>query len=405
MKVLLLTTGSRGDVQPFLALARGLTEAGHEATVAAPRRFAALSAEVGAEFVGLDDSLFVLQDELVGAGTWAAVTAASRARPYLQRWLDDLASLAGTRADVVVFTQKTLGGASIAEKLGVPAIPAQLIPTVPATSAFASPLAPARTPRALARLTWSLSDAVERPWRGMVARWRAERLGLASRAPRFASLVAAGGILSAWSPHLLPAPSDWPASAAPLGFWTVPAAQDWHASPALEAFLDDGPPPVLVGFGSMTHRDPAALAAEVVAGLRRAGRRGLIVSGWAGLGATSAAEDIHVVDAVPFASVLPRVAAIVHHGGVGTVAAAMRAGVPQVVHPFFGDQPFWARRLHELGVAPPALSSLTADGLAASLAQVDALVPAARRIRAALAGEDGVAAARARIEAAVGGHG
>ena len=141
---LLITTGSRGDVQPFLVLARALSEAGAHPVVAAPRRFDNLAARFGVEFIGLDDSILDLQDELVGAGPVRAVRSLGRIRPLMRRWLDDLAELAhgeSGRADIVVFTQKALGGASVAERLKVPGLPAQLIPTGPPTSAFRAPFA------------------------------------------------------------------------------------------------------------------------------------------------------------------------------------------------------------------------------------------------------------------------
>ena len=136
---LFITTGSRGDVQPFLALARALAESGAGPVVAAPRRFGDLATRFGVEFVGLDDSILDLQDDLVGAGPVRAALSLGRIRPLMRRWLDDLAELANKeagRADVVVFTQKALGGASIAERLGTPGLPAQLIPTGPPTSDF-----------------------------------------------------------------------------------------------------------------------------------------------------------------------------------------------------------------------------------------------------------------------------
>jgi len=401
MTTLLVTTGSRGDVQPFLALGRGLVDAGHPALVAAPRRFAELAARVGVDFVGLDDSLFALQDELVGAGARAAFTGVSRARPYLRRWLDDLAGLGDVGADAVVFTQKTLGGLSLAEKLGVPALPAQLIPLTPPTEAFAHPLAPASTPAILARTSWALTGAVELPWRRVVAQWRSERLGLPARTAPLADLIASHGILSAWSAPLLPAPPDWPEAARPLGFWTVPDGGG-QLSAEVRAFLDAGPPPVLVGFGSMTTRDPAGLTAEVTAGLHKAGRRGIVVAGWAGLGRGVTDDEVLVLDEAPYEVLLPRVAAVVHHGGIGTVGAALRAGVPQVVHPFFGDQPFWARRLHRLGVAPPPLTRLRAAAVADALRDAEGRADTAHHLGALVREEDGITAARRRIEDAAG---
>ena len=171
-RALLITTGSRGDVQPFLVLAHALAEAGACPVVAAPRRFDNLAARFGAEFIGLDDSILDLQDELVGAGPVRAVRSLGRIRPLMRRWLDDLAELAhgeSGRADIVVFTQKALGGASVAERLKVPGLPAQLIPTGPPTSAFRAPFAPVGTPRLLYRASWLLVGAAVAKNGGSVA--------------------------------------------------------------------------------------------------------------------------------------------------------------------------------------------------------------------------------------------
>ena len=394
---LLITTGSRGDVQPFLVLARALSEAGAHPVVAAPRRFDNLAARFGVEFIGLDDSILDLQDELVGAGPVRAVRSLGRIRPLMRRWLNDLAELAhgeAGRADIAVFTQKVLGGASLAERLKIPGLPAQLIPTGPPTSAFRAPLAPVGTPRLLRRASWLLVGAAEAPWRRMVGQWRSARLGLKTRPIPFSRIVATRGILSAWSPRLLAAPPEWHSSQSPLGFWR--SRETGTLPPDIERFLADGPPPVVIGFGSMRHDDPARLAREVVDGLRRAGRRGILLAGWSGL-SVSGGGDILAVEEAPLGGLLPRAAAIVHHGGVGTVGAALHAGTPQVISPFFGDQSFWAGRLRELGVAPRPLMRITGEALAERLRVADALADTAGALGEVMADEDGCAAAIGRI--------
>lgn len=400
MRVLLLTTGTRGDVQPFLALGSGLSKAGHHVLVAAPRRFAALAANEAVPFVGLDDSALGLQEELLGSGVKAAFTAVGQVRPFMRRWLNDLVQLTQLEVDVVVCTQKTLGGLSVAEKLGVPALAAQLIPTGPPTSQLAPPFAPRGLPQFLNRASWRLTAAVERPWRGLVQRWRSERLGLTGLAPSFTDLVATGGILSAWSPTLLPSPTDWPEHARPLGFWAAPLRPDWEPPRQLLSFLAAGEPPVVVGFGSMPHQDPEGLSAQVVRGLRLAGRRGVLVSGWAGIGAEVSGRDVLVIDDLPHQWLLPRASALVHHGGVGTCGAALTSGTPQVIHPFFGDQPFWGRRLRDLGVAPEPLQELTADSLASALIKARPLTEVAKRFAGQIRVEDAIPASIARIESA-----
>ncbi|PSK98434.1 sterol 3beta-glucosyltransferase [Murinocardiopsis flavida] len=398
MRPLLITVGSRGDVQQFLALARGLLAAGHQPVLAAPRRFAPLAAGSGVEFAPLNDEMLAMQDAVAGQGARAAITAARSVRPMLRRLLDDQAALAARPADAVVYHPKSLGGPYIAEKLGVPAIAGLLIPLYIPTSAFPSPILPARLPALFNRASWRVAAAIEAPYRGTVRTWRAEALGLHDGFLPMAELVKAGSVLHAWSPHLLPPPEDWPAPAHPIGFWTMPADDTWTPPERLARFLDEGEPPVYVGFGSSTTGDPEALTATALEGVRLAGRRAVLATGWGALQPGAVADDVLVIKEAPHDWLLPRVAVAVHHGGVGTVAAALRAGVPQVVRPFLGDQPFWAARLHRLGVAPaPLRGRLTAPRLAAAIEDAAALAPTARTLADHVTAEDGVATAVARI--------
>lgn len=398
MKVLLVTTGSRGDVEPFVALALGLRKAGHIPTLAAPARFDGLALSHDIAFVGLDDSLFELQDELANHGALAALAGARRAKPALRRFLFDVADLAEYPTDAVVYHPKTLAAPMVAERQGVPAIAAQLIPLYRPTNAFPAPLFAHRTPRRLNRATWQLVSAIEAPWRGVLRDIRRNRLGLTTPPNGTAEGVAAGRVLNAWSPHLLSAPADWPAADAPLGFWRLPAAR-WQPPEPLVDFLAAGEAPVYVGFGSMRSRHPAALGTTIRDGLRRAGRRGIVVTGGGALELESS-DDLLVMEHVPHDWLLPRVSVAVHHGGVGTIAAALTAGVPQVVKPFLGDQPFWARRVQQIGVGV-ALRSTTPTAFADAITTADGAAPESRVLARAVAQDDGVGAAVARIEKSI----
>lgn len=403
MRPLLITVGSRGDVQPYLALARGLLAAGHRPLLAAPRRFAPLAAADGVEFAPLNDEMLALKDKAQGQGVRAAITAARSVKPMLRRLLDDEAALTACQADVIVYHPKSLGGPHLAEKLGVPALAGLLLPLYLPTSAFPSPILPVRVPRALNRASWRVSSAIEAPYRGTVRDWRAGALGLRGGFRPVADLVEAGGVLHAWSPHLLPAPADWPAQAHPTGFWTAPARGDWTPTERLARFLDAGDPPVYVGFGSSYSGAPEALTATVLEAVRLTGRRAILATGWGALRAGSEPDGVLVIEEAPHEWLLPRVAIAVHHGGIGTVAAALRAGVPQVVRPFLGDQPFWAGRLHHLGVAPaPVTGRLRPERLAAAIETAATLARAADAVAAEVRAEDGVTAAVARITGADG---
>jgi UDP:flavonoid glycosyltransferase YjiC (YdhE family) len=204
---------------------------------------------------------------------------------------------------------------------------------------------------------------------------------------------------------VVPVPPDWPDDVHVTGYWFRDPDPAWTLPPALAAFLAAGPAPVYLGFGSMPDADPAGLVAALVGGARRAGHRMVLHSGWSRLRATGLLDDdVLVVDDVPHSLLFPRMAAVVHHGGAGTTAAALRAGVAAVVIPLFADQFFWGRRVAALGAgaAPIARERLTDARLAAALAVAVGRRDGARRLAEELAAEAGVAQAVALLEERVG---
>jgi sterol 3beta-glucosyltransferase len=309
-------------------------------------------------------------------------------------------------ADLLVTTgPSALFGLSVAESLGVPAIQAFLQPVVP-TRAFPSPLAPLTTMPAWlnfaqhwvgAHVYWHFFRSVVnearrdlglQPWpvQGPFARMRRER------AP----------VLLAHSRHVLPSPADWDEAVHVTGYWFLDRPSGWTPPAALVRFLEAGPPPVYIGFGSMILGDAGSAAGMVEEAVRRAGCRAVVAAGWGGL-KPQASERLFAIDAVPHDWLFPRVAAVVHHGGAGTTAAALRAGKPSVVTPFIADQFFWGWRLEKCGVAPPALrqDKLTADDLVRGLERVlnDQIMRAqAERLGALIRQENGVASAAALVE-------
>ncbi|MBS7457298.1 glycosyltransferase [Coralloluteibacterium stylophorae] len=181
------------------------------------------------------------------------------------------------------------------------------------------------------------------------------------------------------------------------GAWPLAAGEGWAPSPALQAFLDAGPAPVYIGFGSMGDTDPARTTRIALEALARAGRRGLIATGWGGLRADALPDDVFAIDHAPHDWLFARMAAVVHHGGAGTTHAVLRAGRGSVICPFFGDQPFWGRRVYALGAAPAPIAQrrLSAPALAAAIeaATGDAVATRAQALGARLREEDGVATA------------
>lgn len=178
---------------------------------------------------------------------------------------------------------------------------------------------------------------------------------------------------------------------------------DWTPPDPLVAFLEAGPPPVYVGFGSMGSRRPEETTDLILRALARAKQRAVMLSGWSGLRKADLPDTVFMLDSIPFSWLFPRAAAVIHHGGAGTTAAGLRAGVPSLVVPFFGDQFFWGRRVAALGVGPEPIprKELTAERLAQAIER--ALTDQTMRRRSADLGasieaEDGVARAVAVVQ-------
>ncbi|HMQ33614.1 MAG TPA: glycosyltransferase [Chloroflexaceae bacterium] len=411
MKTLILTVGSRGDVQPYVALGAGLRAAGHSVTLATMEAFAPLAAERGLGFAPVRGEFLELIQTPEGkaalAGKGNPLALLRQVQPMLRQVLDD-ATAAAEGAELIVYHPKAMGGHSLAEKLGIPGILALPLPLMSPTAAFPSPILPvASLGPALNRMSHSVMVRLSTASvRGLVNRWRRETLGLPPARDELTLRGRPVPRLYGYSPAVVPTPADWGAHSVATGYWFLDPLRPWQPPAALAAFLEAGPPPVYVGFGSMAARDAARTTRTVVEALERAGQRGVLATGYGGLAAAELPASVHMLDQAPHDWLFPRMAAVVHHGGAGTTGAGLRAGVPTVICPFFGDQPFWGRRVAELGAGPRPIPQrrLTAEALAGAIAA--AVGDPAMRARAAALGEtiraeDGVARAVALIEAHV----
>lgn len=390
MKILMITHGSRGDVQPFAAVARAAAERGHDVYLAAPAATAGLAEPYCTELVRIHDGpnelatdtgvVRGLEQKFRGLrGKAALLESARKTRRLVALFRADIAAMAadlkrrGEIPDVLLY-HASVPGHHIADLLGVPSVlmcpQAYWVPT----RTFPDPSFPFRVPAVANRATFFASRAILWTYAGGSGAWRRRQLGLPRR--RYGKLCQADGspttVLNAFGRCLLPDGTDYPPQVHTTGFWTLPLADRWQPDPALEWFLRAGPPPVYVGFASSVTVDPAALGRLVGSAVRAAGVRAVVVGGWTGLRPEDLGPGTCLVDDVPFDWLFPRVRAVVHHGGLGTLATALATGRPQVVCPSFPDQWFNARRLHELGVAPAPLARrrLTADGLTDALRQV-----------------------------------
>ncbi|ANN18359.1 glycosyl transferase [Amycolatopsis orientalis] len=400
--VVIVAPGSRGDVQPCIALGHGLAAEGDRVRVLASERFRALATGYGLDFAPLS----VDPGEILGSDGGREWTEGGRnpatflrglrgaLAPVLERLLDDVHKGADG-ADLVLAPTLGFLGAHLGASLGVPNVELHYQPSVP-TRAFAHPLLPwaAGLGPCGRRLSHHAVDVVA--WqllRPEVDRWRSRSLGLPPagwRGPRRTETP----VLCGFSDAVVPRPEDWPSRVHVTGYWFLETPAGWRPDPRLRDFLASGPPPVYVGFGSMRPSEAERTFAAVRTALRRVGLRGL-------LGTDTGFdddEDLLTVQDVPHGWLFPRTVAVVHHGGAGTTAAALRAGVPALVCPVFSDQPYWGDRVARLGAGPRPLPlrEITADALTARLLELSGNLlfrRGAQYVAARLREEDGVARA------------
>lgn len=422
MRVGIVTFGTRGDVQPFVALGLGLRAAGLDVCIGTPENLRGLAEDAGLAWrPTFGDTQAVLSTPR--ARRWLArgwslpvqallYRALREQRSRVQEGVHDVCR----EADLVVahFGMEELAGAE-AERRGLPLVRAETHPTRE-TGAFPLPTwhLPGGTP-ALARATYRVYHRV-RWWafRGEVARLR-ERYGGAPGTK--GSVVhrldrARRPVLGAYSPTLAPPPPDWGPERLVTGFWEWPReagapAPAERLSPELLGWLEEGPPPVFLGFGSMPLARPEralALAARAASG---AGAR-LVISFAAGERPERAGRlgrELYVAGPVDHDALLPRCAAAVHHAGPGTVASCLRAGVPSVACPFWVDQPFWARRLEALGAGValpfPRMSERRLRGALLRL-RAPAFAKRARELGERLRAEHGLTRAVTALRAEMG---
>ncbi|HTB34345.1 MAG TPA: glycosyltransferase [bacterium] len=416
MRISLLTIGSRGDTQPYLALALALKARGHQPRLCAPSNFAALARGLEVDFVPVpwdtrqaleEDGLrrLLLHGDVVGffrrinrrawdlrEGLWRAWETACDGAQAL---------IPGTTIEDAVLL---LGRAR-----GIPVLLNELMPFAPRPDF--GPVALGR--RNLGPLNTPLH------WAGRQVWWRinrhgaaalADRLGLARPwgPPSLAALRQGAPLLGAYSPSLLPPPTGWDPARRPVtGAWRLPraAAQALpgdHLDAGFAAWLEDGPPPLFLGFGSMPAaggQDLVELAGDLAEALDL---RVVLGAGWSDVDAANCdlPENVAIAGDCDYGWLFEHCCGVVHHGGAGTSHTAAASGLPQVVCPFFADQPFWAQTLAKAGVATALpFDRVEAGALAEAVAQsLEHCADPAAALAAQIASEPGAAAAAEHVE-------
>lgn len=413
--------GSRGDVQPFVALGKVLKDTyGHRVRLATHPTFRKFVEENGLEFFsiggdpaelmafmvknpGLMPGMDTLRSgeitkrrrgiEEIILGCWRSCIEAGDGmgpppEPHKNNApLDPEAMiLPGDPAskpfvaDAIIANPPSFAHIHVAEKMGIPLHMVFTMPWSP-TRAFPHPLANIQSSNTDVIMTNYVSYALVEmmTWQGLgdvINRFRSKTLDLEPL-----SMIWAPGILTrlhipttyCWSPALIPKPQDWGREISIPGFCFLDLATSYTPEPDLAAFLESGPPPIYIGFGSIVVDDPNKLTRMIFDAVASTGVRALVSKGWGGLGADSVGipEGVFMLGNCPHDWLFQKVSCVVHHGGAGTTAAGIKTGTPTVVVPFFGDQPFWGAMINKAGAGPAPIpyKKLTAENLAESITE------------------------------------
>lgn len=363
MKITMLTIGSTGDVRPYVLLGKELKARGHEITIATFAGFEGLIAENGLSYYPISGDVMKLMNNVMKPGVNGVTflkefeDAMKDVAPVL---LDDLLH-ACDGADAMMCTFFGSLFYSIAEKHNIPCIQTQYFPMDPTTSMPISSAPGQRWGKAWNltsyRLGYLLISLLEKRY---LTQWRMDN-GMEVRklhtGPDYRIGEHTVPVIYAVSPMVVPRPKAWGEHIHMSGFWWDNTPVTWEPPQDLVDFLEDGEPPIYIGFGSMVSGNMNKTFTKVLKAVRAARVRAVISLGWGG-------KDMHLksnhrvyfADYVPHDWLFPRVKAVVHHGGAGTTAAGLRYGKPTLVVPFGGDQPFWGNRVNAIGCGPKPIS-------------------------------------------------
>ena len=384
MKITVNTFGTRGDIQPYIALSLGLQQAGHSGRILTHQIFEDFVREHGLDIYPLQlDPRQVLVNQ--------ALSELGNSTVRINRWMEEnfkpalrdifLSTLnANQDADLILNSGLSFAGWHVAEKLNIPAIATYLWPITPSRH---YPVASGRIPPEWLPFRGSINYLSTKLSNQLffnllltsVNQCRKDILSLHPLTRKdywpLDSPDSSVPLIYGYSQAVLPKPPDWVGSQHISGYWFLDTANDYQPERTLLDFLADDLPPVYIGFGSMVDHKREEVTQVVIHALKETNQRGILLGGWSALGSGDLPNFVLRVDATPHDWLFPKMAAVVHHGGAGTTAAGLRSGVPSVIVPSFGDQFFWGWRVHELGVGPKPIprNKLTVGGLANAIEQ------------------------------------
>ncbi|CAI9107474.1 OLC1v1006836C3 [Oldenlandia corymbosa var. corymbosa] len=365
MQIVILIVGTRGDVQPFIAIGKKLQDYGHRVRLATHSNFKEFVLTSGLEFYPLGGDPKVLAGYMVKnkgflpSGPSEIPAQRNQMKEIIFSLLPackepDVDTGIPFKADAIIANPPAYGHIHVAEALKVPIHIFFTMPWTP-TSEFPHPLSRVKQPAGY-RLSYQIVDSLL--WLGirdMINDLRKKKLKLRpvtylSGTQGSESDIPHGYI---WSPHLVPKPKDWGPKVDVVGFCFLDLASNYQPPEPLVNWLNAGPKPIYIGFGSLPVQDPEKMTQIIVEALEKTGQRGIINKGWGGLGNLAEPKDfVYSLDNIPHDWLFLQCSAVVHHGGAGTTAAGLKAACPTTIVPFFGDQPFWGERVHARGVGP-----------------------------------------------------
>lgn len=377
MRITMICIGSMGDVRPYIVLGRELKARGHDISICAFSDFESAVLAEGMRFKPISGDVKAFMSNIMGGSSGVSFLRQVRdtLKDMLEPLLRDLEN-ACDDAEAIIATYLGQIFQSLAEVRHIPYIQTQYFPmdSNPQTPIASAPGRRAGKAWNIAsyQLGYLLISTLEKYY---LADWRESR-GMSPRKMEATPSYELNGhtipVLYATSPLIMPRPTTWGANIHMTGYWLDDRTQAFVPDPALERFLNEGPPPMYIGFGSMVASDMGDTLRIVLEAVRQSGVRAILAKGW-GVAAIPPRPDLYVSDFVPHDWLFRRVSAVVHHGGAGTTAAGILAGRPTLVIPFGGDQPFWGARVNALGLGPKPIprDRLTVPKLTKALSQLN----------------------------------
>lgn len=351
MHITILALGSRGDIQPYAVLGKGLQAVGHQVRFVTFESFASLIKENDLDFYPIQGDA----QALVSTGGTDMLGLMRSFGSLAEGYAGDLsASVLGETDLLVNQLPAGLYGYDLAERYDTPMILAAVIPLA-RTKAFPLMGFPRFPFPGYTKMTYRIGEQMAwQMFRPVINRWRKQTLKLPAL-PLKGYFEKFGTkhipIMNGFSEHVVPRPADWGEHVHVTGYW-FPKQEDWQPPKDLLDFIDAGSPPVFIGFGSMPIKDPQRTTNIILEALKQSGQRGILHMGWGGLGNQALPDHVFQITYAPYDWLLPRMSMVIHHGGSGTTAFGLCSGVPSCVVPFIFDQYYWGERIAALGVGP-----------------------------------------------------